>query len=177
MAAANLVAKLQNAKALLKSSVNSLGPDREFDTLIRAIGESKSKQEEDRIMAAEIETLKQRLSDPKLDKARAREYMVRAIYCEMLGHDVSWAHVKALQFASEPSIHTKKVGEDAHVHASSTGAREEVVCLHARQPLHGVGPGLTSMLRSSKSKKYRRTSMQIRKAATPAVSPCHQNGI
>lgn len=124
MAAANLVAKLQNAKALLKSSVNSLGPDREFDTLIRAIGESKSKQEEDRIMAAEIETLKQRLSDPKLDKARAREYMVRAIYCEMLGHDVSWAHVKALQFASEPSIHTKKVGEDAHVHASSTGARE-----------------------------------------------------
>lgn len=36
--------------------------------------------------------------------------------------------------------------------------------LHARQPLHGVGPGLTSMLRSIKSKEYWRTSMQIRKA-------------
>ena len=35
--------------------------------------------------------------------------MVRAIYCEMLGHDVAFAHVKALQFASEPNILTKKV--------------------------------------------------------------------
>ena len=34
---------------------------------------------------------------------------MRAIYCEMLGHDVAFAHVKALQFASEPNILTKKV--------------------------------------------------------------------
>ncbi|GAX83960.1 hypothetical protein CEUSTIGMA_g11384.t1 [Chlamydomonas eustigma] len=103
-----LAAKLQTAKNLLKSSVNSLGPDREFENLIRSIGECKSKQEEDRIIFAEIDTLKQRLSDPKLDKTRGREYMVRAIYCEMLGHDVGFAHVKALQFASEPNILTKK---------------------------------------------------------------------
>ncbi len=105
----NLVAKFQNAKALLKQQVGSLGPEREFENLIRAIGECKSKQEEDRIMLSEIETLKQRLVDPKIDKSRGREYMVRAIYCEMLGHDVSWAHVKALQFASEANILTKKV--------------------------------------------------------------------
>ncbi len=33
----------------------------------------------------------------------------RAIYVEMLGHDASFAHIKALQFASEPNIITKKV--------------------------------------------------------------------
>jgi AP-4 complex subunit epsilon-1 len=39
--------------------------------------------------------------------------MVRLIYCEMLGHDVSWAYVRALQFVSEPNILTKKVGRQA----------------------------------------------------------------
>jgi hypothetical protein len=64
--------------------------------------------EEDRIIIAELELLKQRLSDPKLDKTRGREYMVRLLYCEMLGHDASFAYVKVLQFASESNIHTKK---------------------------------------------------------------------
>jgi hypothetical protein len=83
----------------------------ELDALIKAIGECKSKSEEDRIIAAEIDVLKQRLADPKLDKSRGREYMVRLIYCEMLGHDVSWAYVKAVQFASEANIHTKKASK------------------------------------------------------------------
>eukprot|EP00798_Chlamydomonas_sp_ICE-L_P014266 gene14266-20239_t len=81
---------------------------KEFDNLIKAIGECKSKAEEDRIIVQELETLKHRLSDPKLDKQRGREYMVRCIYCEMLGHDASFAYVKALQFASETNVHTKK---------------------------------------------------------------------
>ena len=54
-----IAAKLQTIKSTIKSSVDRLGPDREFETLIRAIGECKSKQEEDRIMVAEIKTLKQ----------------------------------------------------------------------------------------------------------------------
>jgi len=81
---------------------------REFECLIKAIGECKSKLEEDRIISRELEVLKQRLSDPKLDKSRGKEYMVRLIYCEMLGHDASFAYVKALQFASEPNLLTKK---------------------------------------------------------------------
>ena len=102
------VAKATNK---VKQTVNTLTTsqaDREFDSLIRSIGECKSKQEEDRIMANEIETLKSRLNDPKLDKARIREYMVRAIYIEMLGHDASWTHVKALQFASDEQLINKK---------------------------------------------------------------------
>lgn len=82
---------------------------KEFETLIRSIGECKSKAEEDRIITAELETLKQRLNDPRIDKSRGKEYMIRLIYCEMLGHDASFAYIKALQFASDPNIHTKKV--------------------------------------------------------------------
>lgn len=82
---------------------------REFDALVKAIGECKSKAEEDRIMVAEAETLKQRLSDPRLDRSRGREYMVRVLYCEMLGHDVSFALIPCLQLASDPNLLTKKV--------------------------------------------------------------------
>jgi hypothetical protein len=82
---------------------------REFDALVKAIGECKSKAEEDRIMVQEVETLKQRLTDPRLDRARGREYMVRVLYCEMLGHDVSFALIPCLQLASDPNLLTKKV--------------------------------------------------------------------
>lgn len=81
---------------------------REFDSLIRAIGECKSKAEEDSIMTQEVETLKPRLKDPKLDKRFLKELLIRLIYIEMLGHDASWGHVKALQACSETNLITKK---------------------------------------------------------------------
>lgn len=142
---------------------------REYDSLIKSIGECKSKSEEDRIILAEIETLKQRLNDPKLDKTRGREYMVRLIYCEMLGHDVSWAYVKAVQLASEPNILTKKVTQVTTGHQcrqlyrpallsqhhasyssysgrSRSGMRER---LRARAPVHaGCLPRAHPVLRS-----------------------------
>ena len=86
----------------------------ELDHLVKAIGECKSKAEEDRIIAQELETLKQRLSDPKLDKSRGREYMVRVMYCEMLGHDAAFAYIPCLQFASDPNLLTKKVSQSLH---------------------------------------------------------------
>ncbi|PNH07811.1 AP-4 complex subunit epsilon [Tetrabaena socialis] len=100
--------KLEKVVAGLKTGPRFLKELREFDNLVKAIGECKSKAEEDRIIVAELELLKVRLSDPKLDKSRGKEYMIRLIYCEMLGHDASFAYIKALQFASDPNIHTKK---------------------------------------------------------------------
>ncbi|MEW5297695.1 MAG: hypothetical protein WDW36_000882 [Sanguina aurantia] len=108
--------KFDKFKGQLQDIVRDLKPPglkfmkelKEFDNLIKAIGECKSKAEEDRIIVAELEVLKVRLSDPKLDKSRGREYMVRLIYCEMLGHDASFAYIKAVQFASETNIQTKK---------------------------------------------------------------------
>ncbi|EFJ52222.1 hypothetical protein VOLCADRAFT_87158 [Volvox carteri f. nagariensis] len=100
--------KLEKVVAGLKTGPRFLKELREFDNLVKAIGECKSKAEEDRVISQEVELLKQRLSDPKLDKSRGKEYMVRLMYCDILGHDTSFAYVKALQFASDSNIHTKK---------------------------------------------------------------------
>ncbi|GLI59980.1 hypothetical protein VaNZ11_002038 [Volvox africanus] len=100
--------KLEKVVAGLKTGPRFLKELREFDNLVKAIGECKSKAEEDRVISQELELLKQRLSDPKLDKSRGKEYMIRLMYCEILGHDASFAYIKALQFASDPNIHTKK---------------------------------------------------------------------
>jgi hypothetical protein len=62
-------------------------PFGELDRLVKAIGECKSKSEEDRIITAEVDVLKQRLSDPRLDKSRGREYMVS--FFSTFGYNVS----------------------------------------------------------------------------------------
>lgn len=81
---------------------------REFDNLIRGIGECKSKAEEDAIIAREVEVLKPRLKDPRVDARQMKELMVRLIYVEMLGHDASWGHVNALRACSDKAMLTKK---------------------------------------------------------------------
>lgn len=56
-----------------------------------------------------MESLKPRLKDAKLDKRQLKEILVRLLYVEMLGHDASWGHVRALQACSDTSLLTKKV--------------------------------------------------------------------
>ena len=71
---------------------------REFFDLVKTIGESKSKQEEDRICAAEIVRLKAAAGSSALVKGRAlKEYLIRLIYVEMLGHDASFGYMKAVE--------------------------------------------------------------------------------
>lgn len=70
---------------------------KEFFELIKAIGESKSKQEEDRIIQDEVRVLKQLIADMKGGTRRMKEILVRLIYVEMLGHDASWGYVVAVQ--------------------------------------------------------------------------------
>lgn len=93
---------------------------KEFFELIKSIGESKSKQEEDRIILNEIAVLKKKLENDKpgsittaipgapgggvsssgntlnTNKKKAREFLVRVLYVEMLGHDGSFGYIKAV---------------------------------------------------------------------------------
>ena len=84
---------------------------------MKAIGESKSKQEEDRIIAREVQCLKQKLeppapgvSHPLQSKKRAKEFLVRLLYVEMLGHDASFGYIKAVEMAASASLYHKRTG-------------------------------------------------------------------
>ena len=77
---------------------------KEFFELIKAIGESKSKQEEDRIIQDEIRVLKTTLQESKGGVRRMKEVLVRLIYVEMLGHDASWGYVVAVQQTATPDL-------------------------------------------------------------------------
>jgi AP-4 complex subunit epsilon-1 len=90
---------------------------KEFFELLKAIGESKSKQEEDRIIAKEVIRLKQKLETPAdatnqllTSKKRAKEFLVRLLYVEMLGHDGSFGYIKAVEMAASSSLFHKRTG-------------------------------------------------------------------
>lgn len=97
---------------------------KEFFELLKAIGESKSKQEEDRIILKEIQRLKSKLETPAsthpgspppmnslmTSKKRAKEFLVRLLYVEMLGHDASWGLIKAVELAASASLFHKRTG-------------------------------------------------------------------
>lgn len=98
---------------------------KEFFELLKAIGESKSKQEEDRIIQREIGTLKKKMeakvskvsigNNPpqnqlNANKKKAKEFLVRMLYVEMLGHDASFGYIKAVELAASSSIIHKRTG-------------------------------------------------------------------
>ena len=87
----------------------------EFESLVRAIGESKSKSEEDSIVERMISISKQQIKEGlprKGDNTKAlKDLLVYLIYIDMLGHDTSWAAAAAIQLCSHKSLVVKKVRE------------------------------------------------------------------
>lgn len=83
---------------------------REFFDLVKSIGECRSKQEEDRIVEGETVLLKSRLADPSSNPKKLREFLVRAIYVEMLGHDASFAYIHGVNLCHNKSLVAKRIG-------------------------------------------------------------------
>mmetsp|Transcript_75883 Transcript_75883/g.217204 ORF Transcript_75883/g.217204 Transcript_75883/m.217204 type:complete len:971 (+) Transcript_75883:67-2979(+) len=83
---------------------------KEFFELVKSIGESRSKQEEDKIIVGEIQILKAHLSQPNITAKKMKEYMIRAVYCEMLGHDAGFAYIHAVKLTHEKSLFAKRIG-------------------------------------------------------------------
>ena len=54
-------------------------------------------QEEDRIIVIEVNTLKKLLQDRTLVGKRLREFLIRLVYVEMLGHDASFGYMKTVE--------------------------------------------------------------------------------
>ncbi|XP_020110695.1 AP-4 complex subunit epsilon [Ananas comosus] len=108
------VAKLEQLKTigreLAMGSQGGWGQTKEFLDLVKSIGEARSKAEEDRIVLREIDTLRRRLADPDVPRRRMKEYLIRLVYVEMLGHDASFGHIHAVKMTHDESLAVKRTG-------------------------------------------------------------------
>lgn len=78
--------------------------------LVKAIGEARSKQEEDKIIASEAAKLKAKFKETALTEKKMKDLLIRSIYVEMLGHDGSFAHIHAINLTQKKNILTKRIG-------------------------------------------------------------------
>ncbi|CAI5488824.1 unnamed protein product [Closterium sp. Naga37s-1] len=95
---------------LALASQSAVGSSKDFLDLVKAIGEAKSKAEEDRIMAGELELLKKKISEPDVPKKRMKEYILRLMYLEILGHDASFGYIHAVKMTHDDNLLLKRTG-------------------------------------------------------------------
>jgi AP-4 complex subunit epsilon-1 len=94
----------------LQKAQTQQGHSKHFFEFIRAIGESKSKQEEDRIVSKDIVDLKKSMSEKNVDRKHMKEYVVRMFYSEMLGTSAEFGHIHAVNLASSADLLQKRTG-------------------------------------------------------------------
>ena len=82
---------------------------KELFELIKSIGEARSKQEEDRIIANESVVLATKIKAPKIKDKSMKEYIIRSIYIEMLGHNADFSHIDAINLCQTKNIPLKRV--------------------------------------------------------------------
>ncbi|OIV93683.1 hypothetical protein TanjilG_16534 [Lupinus angustifolius] len=97
-------------RELAMSSQSNFSQSKDFLNLIKSIGESRSKAEEDRIILHEIQTLKRHISDPNIPKRKMKEFIIRLVYIEMLGHDASFGYIHAVKMTHDDSLLLKRTG-------------------------------------------------------------------
>jgi len=81
------------------SSSSSSHLSKELLELVKSIGESRSKQEEDKIITAEAQSLKTKFLERNLPEKKMKELLIRALYVEMLGHDASFSYIHAVNLS------------------------------------------------------------------------------
>lgn len=77
---------------------------------MKSIGESRSKQEEDKIITNEATSLKGKFLERNLPEKKMKELLIRAIYVEMLGHDASFSHIHAVNLTQSKNLLVKRIG-------------------------------------------------------------------
>ncbi|XP_029129398.1 AP-4 complex subunit epsilon [Cajanus cajan] len=97
-------------RELAMGSQGGFGQSKEFLELVKSIGEARSKAEEDRIVVREIETLKRRIVEPDIPKRKMKEYIIRLLYVEMLGHDASFGYIHAVKMTHDDNLLSKRTG-------------------------------------------------------------------
>ena len=83
---------------------------KELLDLVKSIGESRSKQEEDRIISNEASLLKVKFQEKNPSERKMKELLIRAIYVEMLGHDATFSHIYAVNLTQTKNLLVKRIG-------------------------------------------------------------------
>ncbi|EGG14984.1 adaptin N-terminal domain-containing protein [Cavenderia fasciculata] len=92
------------------TSIQNTILDLDFFELVQNICSAVSREEEERIIKTELIKLKHAFSSSDQQKAKKRECLVRMIYCHMLGYDVPFGHVQALNMTQDSSMLNKRTG-------------------------------------------------------------------
>lgn len=85
-------------------------PTKNLTEFIKAIIETKSKEEEDRIIRQNLDLLKTEILVKNPSDAKCIEFSIKAIYADMLGQDAQFASVFVIKLIGSQNIEVKKVG-------------------------------------------------------------------
>lgn len=85
-------------------------PTKNLQDFIRSIIETKSKEEEDRIIITHLELLKSQINSKAASDPKKIEYSIKAIYSDMLGQDASFAQIFVIKLIESKNIEVKKIG-------------------------------------------------------------------
>ncbi|KAH7815901.1 Adaptor protein complex 4 (AP-4), epsilon subunit [Monocercomonoides exilis] len=98
---------------MFSGSKQAYKPSSAFFDFVRTLGESTSRLAEHQIIKREAEQMK--VDFPKLDlnHKNMREFLLRMIYCEMLGYDVSAFHIAAIKMTQQNNLYNKYAGYNA----------------------------------------------------------------
>ncbi|THG18621.1 hypothetical protein TEA_020017 [Camellia sinensis var. sinensis] len=91
-------------------SHGGFGESKDFLILVKSIGETRSKVEEDRIILRKIETLKRQITEPDIPKRKMKEFIIRLVYVEMLGHDASFGYIHVVKMTHDDNLLLKRTG-------------------------------------------------------------------
>jgi AP-4 complex subunit epsilon-1 len=83
---------------------------RELHDLIKSIGEARSKQEEDNLIRRDIIDLKKKVLKMTGTPRELKERALRAIYAEMMGHDIEFTHFFIVNLCQNKSVSVKRAG-------------------------------------------------------------------
>ncbi|CBH11797.1 AP-1/4 adapter complex gamma/epsilon subunit,putative [Trypanosoma brucei gambiense DAL972] len=82
----------------------------EFTAFIRAVGEARSKQEEDEIIQRDLGNLRKSFETAHVEDWLLKECVVRLLYAEMLGHPAKFAHILCVNLSASPDLLVKRTG-------------------------------------------------------------------
>ncbi|EGC35468.1 hypothetical protein DICPUDRAFT_55169 [Dictyostelium purpureum] len=107
----NIVQFLESSKIQIPNGFKSIKGvlDLDFYDLVKSIGESTSREDELYIVNNEIKKLKQTFSKD-VTKEKIRECLIRMIYCHMLGYEVPFGYIQALNMTQDSNILNKRTG-------------------------------------------------------------------